>query len=60
MFTATDKLKCVLRELRMRQKVYPRRIRAGYMHQSTADHEIELMREIVDDYQQQAERERLL
>jgi hypothetical protein len=60
MFSSADKLRCVLRELRMRQRVYPRRVDAGRMHRSTAEHEIALMEEIVKDYEKQEQEERLI
>jgi len=60
MFSTGDKLRCVLRELRMRQRVYPRRVAAGRMHRATAEHEIELMEAIVKDYEQREQEERLV
>lgn len=60
MFPAEEKLRCVLRELAMRRRVYPRRITAGYMKPVVAMREIALMEEIVRDYEQQVEKERLV
>lgn len=60
MFTAEDKLKCALRELKMRRAVYPRRIQLQQMHAATAEHEIAVMEEIAKDYEQQVEKERLI
>jgi hypothetical protein len=59
-FTAADKLKCVQRELKMRQQVYGRRCARGEMDPAWATREIALMEEIVADYKTQAEKERLL
>lgn len=47
-----DKLACALRELRLRQEVYPRLINRGKLTQEKADREIELMRLIAVDYQE--------
>lgn len=60
MFSAEDKLKCALRELKMRRAVYPRRIQLKQMHVTTAEHEIAVMEEIAKDYEQQVEKERLI
>ena len=58
--TAEDKLRCVMRELKMRQNVYPRRVAAGRMTQEQASHEITVMYSIVEDYKLFAEQDRLL
>jgi len=60
MFTAADKHKCALRELRKRASLYPRWVEAGRMHKATADREMALMEEIARDYAQQEEQERLI
>jgi len=60
MFSAADKLKCVVRELKLRHRVYARRVAAGIMHRATAAHEIEVMEEIVKDYEKRVEEERLI
>ena len=58
--TATDKLKCVERELEMRYRVYERQVDKGKMTRAKADREIALMEEIAADYTALAEKERLL
>ena len=45
-----EKLNEVLREIRQRQRVYPRLIAAGKLSQADADRQIAIMREIADDY----------
>jgi hypothetical protein len=49
-FTTGEKLKCLERELRMRYRVYERRVDAGQMPRATADRELALMEEIAADY----------
>lgn len=58
--SATEKLACAERELKMRERVYPRWVANGKMTQAKADAEIAIMREIVADYARLAEGERLL
>jgi len=60
MFSAEEKYKCALRELRLRRRVYPRWVDAGRMLRATAAHEIEVMLEIVEDYAKKAKEERLV
>jgi hypothetical protein len=50
MFTNTEKLACVERELKMRKKVYRRWVGTGRMSVEQAKREIELMEAIVADY----------
>lgn len=45
-----EKLNEVLREIRQRQRVYPRLVAAGKLSQADADRQIAIMREIADDY----------
>jgi hypothetical protein len=45
-FTYPELQKCAQRELRMREKVYAKRIEAGTMSQEEADREIGMMKEI--------------
>jgi hypothetical protein len=47
-----DKHACVLREIRLRIRVYPRLVARQKMTQEAADREIALMEEIARDYQQ--------
>lgn len=58
--TAADKLACAERELKMRQRVYPRWIEDGRMSAGKAAHEIAAMTAIVEDLRAAAEKERLL
>lgn len=58
--TAADKLACVEREIKMRQRVYPRWIEDGRMSAGKAAHEIACMEAIADDYRKAAAGERLL
>lgn len=58
--TATDKFKCAERELKMRQRVYPRWVDEKKMSAGKAELEIETMKAIVEDYRGAAEKERLL
>lgn len=60
MFTAEQKRACAERELKMRERVYPRWIADGRMSLAKADEEISLMREIAADYAEKAGSERLL
>lgn len=55
-----DKLACAQRELKMRQRVYPRWIEGDRMSAGKAAHEIACMQSIVADYLAIAEKERLL
>jgi len=53
--TALEKLRCAERELRMRNKVYPRWVADGRMTDLQAKREIELMEDIAADYRAQTE-----
>ena len=59
-FTAEDKLTCVLRELQMRERVYPIWVEKGRMSAEKSEREMALMASIVEDYRALAEKERLL
>lgn len=48
--TTAEKRACLEREIRMRRRVYPRRVAAGQMRQADADREIRVMSAILDDY----------
>jgi hypothetical protein len=50
-FSNEMKLKVAKRELAMRRKVYPERVKEGRMTKQQADFEIEGMRAIVQDYE---------
>lgn len=58
--SAADKLACVQRELKLRERVYPRRIADGKMTRQLAARETATMRAIVADYEALAAGERLL
>lgn len=57
MFTLTQKIACLERELRFRFRVYPRRVERGAMTQDAALREIEVMKAIIDDYRKRREPE---
>jgi hypothetical protein len=59
-FTAEQKRACAERELKMRERVYPRWIADRRMTQAKADEEIALMRAIMADYADMTAGERLL
>ena len=44
-----DQIACVLREIAMRQRLYPQWVEAGKMKQDRADREIEAMRAVLDN-----------
>jgi hypothetical protein len=50
MFSDEDKLACLQRELTMRRRLYPHRVRNGLMAQPEADREIALIEAIMADY----------
>ena len=57
---ATEKLEVVEREIKQRERVYPRLCEQGKMSIEFASRQIEVMRQIAEDYRPQAEREKLL
>lgn len=59
-FTAAQKAEVAGREVRQRERVYPRLVAAGKMTQAFADRQIAVMRAIEADYARQVEGERLL
>lgn len=48
--TLDDKLKALRREIGMRYRVYPNRVREGRMTQAEADREIAIAETILQDY----------
>lgn len=60
MFTAEEKYMEVRRELKMRMRVYPRMIEAGDLSAQAAGQRIAIMQEIAEDYEKQAQTERLI
>lgn len=59
-FTAAEKIDAAEREVRQRERVYPRLVAAGKMSQRFADDQIAVMREIAADYAREARKETLL
>lgn len=60
LYDAATLLQAILREVKYRERVYPRLVASGKM---TADHaltQIAMMKAIASDYEKLAERERLL
>lgn len=53
-FSVERKIRCVERELRQRERVYPRLVAQQRMRQDQADEEVAVLREILEDYQAQA------
>ena len=49
-YTNREKLRCIERELKYRNHVYPRHVGAGKMTQLQADREIFVMEDIAADY----------
>ena len=49
-----DMVECVKREVKMRERVYPRWVSAGKMTQKKADFELETMRHVLDFLQSYA------
>lgn len=58
--TATEKLACAERELRLRRRNYHRYLATGRISVRKASYELAVMRAIVEDYRAAAERERLV
>jgi hypothetical protein len=58
--TNADKLACAERELKMRQRVYPRWQEDGRMSAGKAAYELACMEAIIADYRALAEKERLI
>ena len=52
--TLNQKIDCLRRELRMRERVYPRQVTAGKMRPTDAALEIEIMTAVLNDYERQA------
>lgn len=59
MITASDKLDCAARELKMRKRVYPRWVEERRMSKEEAAHQIACMEAIIEDMRILAEKERL-
>jgi hypothetical protein len=53
-FTDAEKLEAAEREVKQRQRVYPRWVADGRLSQAFADRQLALMRAIADDYRAKA------
>lgn len=42
-----EQIACVTREVKMRERVYPRRVQAGHMSQKQADRELDTMKAVL-------------
>jgi hypothetical protein len=60
MYSETDKLRCIERELKYREHVYPRLVSAGKMTKTLMKREIELLQAIRADYEPRAQAEKLV
>jgi hypothetical protein len=49
-FTREEKRACLVRELRLRKKAYPRWVRAGRLRQEDAEREVAVLEAIIEDY----------
>jgi hypothetical protein len=58
-FTATEKLNAVQRELNLRRRVYPNRVACHRMSAAFAAEQIAVFEEIAADYGDQLEKEQL-
>ena len=52
-YTTATKIRALKRELAMRRRVYPRRVKAGKMSQAEANRQIAVFEEILQDYEQE-------
>lgn len=59
-YSASEKLACIERELRMRRSVYPGWVPIGRMSKERAAQEVRIMEAIAADYAALAQSERLL
>ena len=51
-YTRAEKRAAAMREVRQRERVYPRLVAAGKMSQAFADEQIGLMQAIAEDYRE--------
>ena len=51
----TEQIKCVKREISMRERVYPRFVKKGKMTQDEADREIATMKAVLDTLNEKSE-----
>lgn len=59
-FSAEEKLECVRREIKLRQRVYPYRVAQGKMTQQLADEQLALMAAVEQDMERLAQSQRLI
>lgn len=59
-FTAAEKLAAAEREIKQRERVYPRLVEAGKMSAAQASFQTGIMHSIAEDYRVLAEKERML
>jgi len=57
--TIHDQIRCVSRELRMRQNCYPKWVSQGRMEQVTADWEIDAMKHVLKTLNELADKDQL-
>ncbi len=49
--TTGDKIRCLKREIAMRERNYPRWVESGKMKQHDADREVAVMKAVLHDYE---------
>jgi hypothetical protein len=59
-YTTEQKIAALEREIKLRQQVYPLRIRNHRMSQQQADYQIDVMQSMLEDYKRIETKERLL
>lgn len=59
-YTEEEKLEAIRRELKLRRRVYPRRIADKRMTQQLAERQIAIFEQIEADYVERASKERLI
>ena len=59
-FNAAEKAEEVRREWMTRERIYPSWVRLGRISEKTANYRIAILRAIAEDYEAQAQKERLL
>ena len=60
MFTAEEKYQEVMRELKLRRRLYPHWVEIGKLDASDAKRRIDVLQAIAADYEEQTQKERLL
>lgn len=59
-YTAQEKHREIMREMKLRQQLYPRWVETGKLSRKDADHQIDILKAIAADYATQMQREQLL